>query len=137
VQGAIAQNSMGPIINNQGIVTQGQIGNNTIVNSAPAPTIKILERVEQRRGDGSYGENIHISVVSSYPAKKLIVGVKSPNVTNVDLVPDGGGAMFNVAKGSCGDQCLGVQIGAPVVGDYWVYVNTKEKENVSLLWRVE
>ncbi len=51
-----SNNSMGPVINNQGIVTQGQVGNNTIVNpihrdadgiyqgnkkigDAPAPTI--------------------------------------------------------------------------------------------------
>jgi hypothetical protein len=137
MQPALAQNTMGPILNNQGIVTQGQTGNNTIINSAPTPAVKILEQIDQRRGDGTYGKNIHISVISPYPAKKLIVGVKSPDVTNIDLVPDGGGAMFNVVHGSCGDQCMGVQIGGPVVGDYWVYVNTKQQEDVSLLWNVE
>jgi hypothetical protein len=29
-EGAMAQNNMGPVSNNQGIITQGQVGNNTI-----------------------------------------------------------------------------------------------------------
>lgn len=111
--------------------------NNTTINQAPAPTVQILETVDQRRGDGTYGKNIHIRVVSPYPAKKLVVGVRSPDVTSVDIVPAGGGVMFNIARGPCGEECLGVQIGGPVIGDYRVYVNTKENENVSLLWNVE
>jgi hypothetical protein len=34
---AMAQNTMGPINNNQGIITQGQVGNNTIVSPPRDP----------------------------------------------------------------------------------------------------
>lgn len=111
--------------------------NNTTINQAPAPAVQTVEKTEKENPDGSYSQNFHIRVVSPYSAKQLIVGAKAPNLLNVHLTPDGGGVMMNVREGSCGDQCLGVQIGAPVVGDYWVYVVTKQKEDVSLLWNVQ
>lgn len=43
-----SSNTMGDVINNQGIVTQGQVGNNTIINTA------------QREPDGVYQGTIKV-----------------------------------------------------------------------------
>jgi hypothetical protein len=58
VEGAMAQNSMGTIYNNQGIITQGQVGNNTI-NVAP----------QRLQFDPTIGDEL----VSKLPSGKTIV----------------------------------------------------------------
>jgi hypothetical protein len=133
-----------PIINNApSINTFNQSGGNNVINQAPTPSVRMVEKTESANPDGSYSRRFHIAVANPFAATRLVVGAKGPDLVNVDLVPDasgtgvGGGVMINVAKGSCGDQCLGVQIGAPVVANYWVYVVTKQKEEVSLVWNVQ
>lgn len=133
-----------PIINNApSINTFNQSGGNNIINQAPSPSVRLVEKTESANSDGSYNQRFHIAIDNPFAATRLVVGAKAPDLVNVDLVPDasgtgvGGGVMLSVIKGSCGDQCLGVQIGAPVIGNYWVYVVTKQKEEVSLVWNVQ
>lgn len=137
---SLAQNQSEPPpgnCNTTGSIVGGSISNNcnNVINQAPPPKVRIVEQVEKSNDDGTYSQNIHITIDYPYVAKSLVVGVRSIDVDNVDITTDGGGVMMNVRSGSCGDGCRGVSISSPS-GDYWVYVHKKTKKPVELLWSI-
>ena len=73
---------MGNIYGNQGIITQGQIGNNYIIQEKP-PTIELIDSTGPTKNqDGSVSSELRFRIVSRSPANSLIVAV-----AKADLVP--------------------------------------------------
>ena len=77
-------NVMGDVNNNQGIVTQGQIGNNTIVQPNPA-TFTFGAHTVRPRPDGTFEIVVSSELVSQTLVKLLCVSVTGPHVTDFDF----------------------------------------------------
>jgi len=73
--------SIGSISGNQGIITQGQVGDNTIINQAPKPVLTELGRREQALPDGTYKIERDYEMNGPY-AGSLVVSVSAPGIVS-------------------------------------------------------
>jgi len=118
-------NFMGDVTNNQGIITQGQIGDNYIIQFK-APTVRIIGyREPTKNSDGSFTHQLVFRLESQAPANSLLVAVKEEDVLllpdshsmrGIYVVPVSGGATM----GSSGQEqgYLWQKIQSPSRGDY-------------------
>jgi hypothetical protein len=61
---AVAQNSMGDVHNDRGIVTQGQTGNNYLIVLAKPPAIEIIDTSSSKNDDGTSTIHLRFRIVS-------------------------------------------------------------------------
>jgi hypothetical protein len=122
-------NVMGDVTNNQGIVTQGQIGDNYIIQFK-APTISVIGQLPPTKNpDGTFNLQLVFRIVSQSPANRLTVAVmkddvaippNGPSIGSVDVSPRDGIAMQSASEQ---DGFLWRKIQSPSAGEY--VVNTK------------
>jgi hypothetical protein len=94
-------NTMGDVIGNQGIITQGQIGNNYLFQFIP-PTIKIVSQLPPRKlDDGTYEVVVIFRLESQAQANSLLVAIVKEDIIvtpgplgGFRLTMNGGGAMM-------------------------------------------
>jgi len=126
-------NKMGDVINNQGIVSQGQIGNNYIIVAQKPPSVSIIsESPPVKRPDGLFTLTTLIRLTTQFTPNALMVSVNkdvvAPLLTGpsvgraLTMVPAVGGAVVQ-QHGSGTDNTTGAAIyvagiKSPVAGDY-------------------
>jgi hypothetical protein len=77
---ARAQNKVGEIINDQGVVTQGQVGNNFIIQQMP-PSIEMGEGLPTvKNQDGTYTLQSIFRLRAMSPSNALVVSVRKEDV---------------------------------------------------------
>jgi hypothetical protein len=129
-----AQNTTGPIINNQGIVTQGQIGNNTI-NQAPPPELREVplprgvESVKQE-SDGSYTLRTMVEIVAPYPPGQLQIKASAPGIIDMDVIPQRSG-MSQTGPSGVRESFAFTTLMSPF-GKYIIAVHLKNPATVNL-----
>jgi hypothetical protein len=132
-------NTMGPVINNQGIVTQGQIGNNTIVQPNPA-TFTFGAHTITPRPDGTFEIVVSSELVSQTLVKLLYVSVTGPHVTDFDFQPRMGGA-FSYWYGTMNDNGAKARgFNNPQPGAYEIIVHTSKvptPNDISIRYNIE
>jgi hypothetical protein len=133
-------NTMGDIINNQGIVTQGQIGDNYIIQHK-APKISFVGQLPSTtHADGSESRYLVFRIDGSSPANSLLVAVKKEDVVmpnnpiwpSFQVRPRGGGVLA-LSRGET-DGYLWQRIQTPMLGEYILQtkVNSRDtKPNVN------
>jgi hypothetical protein len=78
-----SNNTMGNITNNTGIVTQGQVGNNTIINLGEQVEVKIIGQIpSEDNPDGTVNARIMIDV---HPQTRLLAVACGDDVLGVSL----------------------------------------------------
>ena len=127
--GAMAQNTMGNITNNQGIITQGQVGNNYLFQFVP-PTVHIVGELEPiSNKDGTWTRQLIIRLNSQSPANALIVAVarsdfaptaKVDQMMGFQIMPRGGGVSSIIGGETNGYVWRKLQ--TPARGEYVVYI---------------
>ncbi len=76
----MAQNTMGPVIGNTGIVTQGQIGNNYIIQNS-VPTVSVVGELPLvKNADGTFTKQLILKLETKSPPNGLLVGVKKDDI---------------------------------------------------------
>lgn len=132
-------NVMGDVINNQGIVTQGQIGNNTIVQPNPA-TFNLGAYTTTPRPDGTFEVVISTELVSQILVKLLYVSVTGPSVTDFEFKPRMGGA-FSYWYGKMNDNgARAIGFNNPQPGAYAIIVHTSRvpaPNDISIRYNIE
>jgi hypothetical protein len=83
-QGPAMGNRIGDITGNQGIITQGQIGNNTI-NQAPEPDLKTISTNTTKNADGSQTLQALVEVVAPYPPGQLYLSATAPEIIDFSV----------------------------------------------------
>jgi hypothetical protein len=80
---------MGDIINNSGIITQGQTGNNTIyIVQAPAPEFRFLRvNAIASNADGTFARIFVIEIVAPYTPGTMVLAVKGSTVKAIGVNP--------------------------------------------------
>jgi hypothetical protein len=129
---ASAQNIMGDIDKNSGIITQGQLGNNYILQGMMPPSVQFVRDLETAKdSDGVFTKSVLIRIISQTPANALIAAVRVEDVVNGDppMGPGPVGRAFNVNPTGSGvtmgssweaDGWYYQRIQAPAAGDYIV-----------------
>jgi len=111
----------GPITNNQEIITQGQVGNNTI-NQAPPPTFRVVQRNSPKiNEDGTSTFSQIIEVVAQSPPGNMLVAAGGDGVIRLGVVPTESGVMMTVSGKM--DDWFFERISNPF-GKYSIYVTT-------------
>lgn len=127
-------NTMGDISNNTGIVTQGQIGDNYVVQYK-APTISIVGSVPPtRNAAGTYDLSLIFRIVSQSPANSLIVAVREDDIVpgtaisgeSLNVFPRGGGVTMMAVGNSNG--YLWRKIQTPSAGEYELKLKVRTAE---------
>jgi hypothetical protein len=77
-------NRIGDITGNQGIITQGQTGNNTI-NQAPEPDLKTISTTTTQNPDGSQTLQALVEVVAPYPPGQLYLSATAPGIIDFSV----------------------------------------------------
>lgn len=124
-------NQISDINNNHGIVTQGQTGNNTIINLAPVPEIKIVTPLAiLKRPEGTFDRYFTLEVLASSPPGTLVIAAKGKTVANVVVNPitQGMASTGTWAK----DDIHFVRIQNPF-GRYQITINTADSESQLLI----
>jgi hypothetical protein len=119
-------NNIGSIIDNRGIITQGQVGNNTFNNfGPPPPTLTFTGKSStQKNPDGTYTISYLANLSSAFVPTNVVVGVKKSDVaaTGSPLnVVVSNGMMFMTQFGQNADFYL-EKFQNPTMGDYQITV---------------
>lgn len=96
-------NKMGDIVNNQGIVTQNQTGNNTI-NQAPKPELKQVSAEQKINPDGSQTVIAVVQIIAPYPPGELFLSATADGITGFDVGPQRTGIMQTGHSGQRGNM---------------------------------
>lgn len=129
-------NTMGDVIDNKGIVTQGQIGDNYIFDFKP-PTVTIVKQLLPRKlDDGTYEAVVIFRIDSQAQANSLLVAIVKEDIIVSPPTPAGvpgislpheffrlnpngsGGVMMNLRTGEAQGYVF-TKIQAPAKGE-WV-----------------
>ena len=130
-----ANNTIGEINNNSGIITQGQIGNNYLLSHIP-PVIENVRQVGSTRNeDGTHLVELHFSLRSQVPANELLVAVASKDVVpsqgivapSIKIYPINGGVTFG-SQGQHGDYDW-VMLRTPPRGEYGVRIRVPRADS--------
>lgn len=117
-------NTMGDVIGNQGIVTQGQIGDNYVLQFVP-PSVNIVGQLPPRNvGDGTYELQVVFRLDSQAQANSLAVAIVKADVVAIAMrpapfiQPNNGGGMMNVQTGE-NEVYIWTKVQTPAKGE-WV-----------------
>jgi hypothetical protein len=144
---AMAQPKSGEIINDQGVVTQGQVGKNYIIEHMP-PSIQIGESLPTvKNPDGTYTLQSMFRLHAISPPNALVVSVKKE-----DVAPPQGGSFGILDSFGFGQNGTGTMVGSsgstdeyyfqkmqtPGAGEYIVHTKVTSLETKPrLVFRLE
>jgi hypothetical protein len=85
----MAQNTIGDVNNNTGIVTQGQTGNNTLtIIQAPPPQFRFLNfNPITQNSNGSFARVFTAEIVAPYSPGTLVLAVTGKTVRDISVNP--------------------------------------------------
>jgi hypothetical protein len=129
-----SNNTMGNISNNQGIITQGQIGNNTI-NQAPKPDLRFGAQAVKKNADGTYTETLFVEIESPYPPAQLYLQANGLNIVSFEAVPQRVGMSMGGPEAVRKDFAF-VTLIQPF-GTYLLKVVVKAQTPISLDWKFD
>lgn len=130
-----AQNSMGDVNGNNGIVTQGQVGNNYIIIQHPPPSVAIIGTEPiVHNGDATYTWTLRFRLSTDFAANSVLVAIKKEDivVTNSDhmpfwLGPVGGGVIESTSWAN--DNYYVNRTRTPISGEYIIRAKVRSPDS--------
>jgi hypothetical protein len=123
-------NTMADITNNHGIITQGQVGTNTINQLGPPPPRfeYVGELPAQKRPDGNYTRTFVIDLITAMPANNLLVTVKKTDVVQGGMVGFSVGPWDGVAMATNGamDELFWTKLATPSSGRHTIQLLVRD-----------
>jgi hypothetical protein len=128
----MAQNTMGNVTNNSGIITQGQTGNNIIINGPLPPGLSVVDsKPIEKLDDGTFKQMVVVELIGAYSPPRMALAMKGGNIIRFSVRPMFSGA-FMGGEGNKEDVYFQTYQN-PVPGRYEVTAITNNATPVTFL----